>query len=274
MHATTVALKARLLDPDLTAQDKIDLLHNAYAGETCFILTCGPSLSEYAAEELQALLRHKLVLCVKQSFDNAQGEADFLLLNSWNFRSYDFSSARPVVVRESGAADPPVYLTGDIELSIPKPSSVHDQLAISRKFDEYRFSHKIERPWGPGVLYELGFYLAEHFGCKKVITLGWDIGVRNSPQMPHFYDTTSPETVKLLRQARAIEDVQERNRFLHDRGITYNRPRIIPEEVDDCAAVSAAWGQWLAGKGIELKIVSRQSLVDESIPRTRLEAEV
>ncbi len=274
MHPTTLKLREQLLSPTATPEEKVGLLHNAYAGEACFILACGPSLAEYKPEELTALLRGKLVLCIKQAFDFVETEADFLLLNSWNFRSYDFARGRPVVVRESGMADPPVFLDGDIEMKIPKPSSRDDQLALSKKFDDYTFSRQIDRPWGPGVLYELGFYLAEHMGCAKVVTLGWDVGVKNSPQMPHFYDTTSSDTVRVIRQAREIEDLAERNRFLHDRGVVYNRPRIIPEEVDDCAAVSGDWANWLNGKGIELKVVSQLSLAADFIPRTRIEAEV
>lgn len=274
MHPTTRLLHARLIDETIDLKTKFELLHRAYEGETAFILACGPSLSEYKPEELTRLLKGKLVFCIKQAFDFVETEADFLLLNSWNFRSYDFARGRPIVMRESGANDPPVFLKGDIELAIPKPSSRDDQLALSKKFDDYVFSKQLERPWGPGVLYELGFYLAEHLGVKNVVTLGWDVGVKNSPQMPHFYDTNSPEVVRLVRKARDIENVAERNQFLHDNGVVYNRPRIIPEEVDDCAAVSGDWAAWLASRGINLKLVSKDSLAADTIPRTRIEAEV
>jgi hypothetical protein len=274
MHPKTVELKSRLLDPALPVADKLALLKDAYKGETAYVLACGPSLSEYPSAELEKLLKDKLVLCIKQALDVVPTQGDYLLLNSWNFRNYDFGKGRPVVIRESGAADPPVFLKGDIELSIPKPSHRDEQLAISHAFDEYVFSKRIERPWGPGVLYELGFYLVEHFGCSKAVTLGWDVGVKNSPQMPHFYDTTSAQTVGLIRKARDIEDITEKNKFLHDNFVTYNRPKIIPEEVDDCAAVSGAWATWLNGRNIDLRVVSKNSLAADTIPRTRLENEV
>jgi len=274
MHAITNDIRALLLDSAIGVKQKFERLHNAYAGETMFILACGPSVSEYSPAQLQEMLNGKLVVCIKQAFDVVEAECDYLLLNSWNFRRYHFADARPIVVRESRRTDPPVFHEGDIELNIPDASNREEQLALSWKFDDYVFSRKLERPWGPGVLYELGFYLAEHFGAKKIVTLGWDVGVKNSPQMPHFYDTTSPETVKIIRKARDIEDLAERNRFLHDNDVVYNRPRIIPEEVDDCASVSKGWFDWLTGRGIELKVVSKQSLADEAIPRTRIEAEI
>lgn len=274
MHPTTRSLAPSLIDPTVSLQTKFERLKGAYAGETAFILACGPSLAEYTPEHLTELLKGRLVLCIKQAYDFVRPEADFLLLNSWNFRAYDFQEGRPVVIREHGANDPPVYLKGDMELMIPKPSSRSDQLALSKKFDDYVFSKQIERPWGPGVLYEIGFYLAEHLGVKKVVTLGWDVGVKNSPQMPHFYDTNSPEVVKLVRASRDITDVAERNLFLHNNGVVYNRPRIIPEEVDDCAAVSADWFDWLASRDIDLRLVSRQSMAADKIVRTRIEDEV
>lgn len=274
MHQTTEKLRPLLLDPGASLEAKFAALRGAYAGETMFILGCGPSLAEYTPEQLDGLLTGKLVVALKQALDYVPTQGDFLVLNSWNFRKYAFTHARPVVIRESSRSDPPVFLDGDIALDIPRPSSRDDQLAVSRKFDDYLFSKTLNRPWGPGVLYEVGFFLAEHTGVAKVVTLGWDVGVRNSPQMPHFYDTTSPDVVRLIRQSREIEDVGARNRFLHDHGVVYNRPRIIPEEVDDCASVSADWQQWLNGKGIDLRLVSQQSLAAESILRTRIEEEI
>ncbi len=272
MHPTTTTLARTLKNKSTSAEDKIKLLEGKYAGETAYLLACGPSLSEYTALELHELLSDKLVICVKQALDYVEGITDYLLLNTWNFRRYDLADPKPIVIKEHGPTDPPVFMDSDIELVVPRPSGRDQQLALSRKFDDYTFDRQIERPWGPGVLYEIGFYLALHMGVKSMVTLGWDVGVRNSPQMPHFYDTTSPETAKIIKAARAIEDMGERNRMLHEAGVVYNRPRIIPEEVDDCAAVSGDWYDWLTAKGVDLKIVSTQSLASDRIPRTRLEA--
>jgi hypothetical protein len=274
MHEITRSLRPTLLDPAVDNAEKFERLDGAYKGETMFILGCGPSLAEYEPRELDGLLNARLVVALKQALDYVPTQGDYLILNSWNFRSYQFEHNRPVVVRESGLTDPPVFLKGDIELHVPRPSNRGDQLALSKRFDDYVFSRQLDRPWGPGVLYEIGFYLAEHFGVGKVVTIGWDVGVKNSPQMPHFYDTNSPAVLQAIRASREIENVAERNKFLHDAGVVYNRPRIIPEEVDDCASVSADWQKWLNGKGIDLKLVSRQSLAADSIPRTRIEAEI
>ncbi|SEP92709.1 hypothetical protein SAMN04488038_102236 [Solimonas aquatica] len=274
MHPTTRKLFPLLTDPKKSIKEKLDGLQGAYEGQTVFILACGPSLSEYSPEKLSELMKDQCVMVIKQALDFVNGVSDFLLLNSWNFRRYDFTGERPVVIKEHGPKDPPVFLGSDIELEVPTPSDLQDQLALSKRFDDYTFEKSPLRPWGPGVLYEIGFYLAYHMRVKKIVTLGWDVGVKNSPQMPHFYDTTSPEVARILKRAKAIDDVAERNKMLHEAGVTYNRPKIIPEEVDVCAGVSGDWYDWLKLQGIELKACSSQSMIAERIPRTRIENEL
>ncbi|MGN6208017.1 hypothetical protein [Asticcacaulis sp.] len=250
---------------------QMDALKNRNAGGRCVIIACGPSLSEYTPEELTGLLKDETVIAIKQAFPYAPGIMDYLLLNTWNYQKYDFSEHRPLVVYEKAAADPKVFGEHDISLNIPRPSELSQQLARARNFDDYTFDAQLDRPWGPGVLYELGFYLGVHLGVKEIVTLGWDVGVKNTTVMPHFYDRPDPRKTKILAQSQAIAGRDERNKFLHDNGVLYNKPRIIPDEVDACAAVSGDWYDWLAGKGIDLKVVSRCSLVDEKIPRIRLE---
>lgn len=250
---------------------KIKALAGLGAGQTCYILASGPSLKEYEPERLNELLDGKLVFALKQSFEYVPKIIDFLIINSWNFQKYDYSQRHPLVVREEGPNDPPVYGGEDIKLDVVAADDISTQLARKKNFDDFLFSRQLDRPWGPGVLYEIGFYLAVHLGVSRIVTLGWDVGVKSSPVMPHFYEAASPERTRLLARAKTIADVRERNLFLHENGILYNKPRIIPEEVDICAGVSGDWYRWLEGRGIPLRVVSTQSMVAPEIPRVRLE---
>nr|WP_321454986.1 hypothetical protein [uncultured Cohaesibacter sp.] len=250
---------------------KINALSGLGKNETCYILASGPSLKEYTPDELQKLLKGKLVIVLKQAFQYVPSVCDFLILNSWNFQRYDYSERYPLVVREEGPNDPPVFGGEDVLLKLANVNDITEQLARKKNFDDYVFSKQLERPWGPGVLYEIGFYLAVHLGVKKIVTLGWDVGVKSSPVMPHFYETRDSKRTRLLAKAKTIVDLKERNLFLHENDILYNKPRIIPEEVDVCAAVSGDWYHWLTKLGIALEVVSTQSMVSEEIPRTRLE---
>ncbi|WP_412074399.1 hypothetical protein [Tritonibacter mobilis] len=257
---------------DITA--KTQVLKNSAKGETCVILACGPSLREYESDRLAELCKDTVVFAVKQAFAYVPEVCDFLLLNTWNYQKYDFSIRRPVVLYERAPKDPPVFGEHDIIFDLPQPTDLSQQLARSKRYDDYTFETSAARPWGPGVLYEIGFYLAHFMGFKSIVTLGWDVGAKNTSVMPHFYDRPSPQRTRTLAQSRRIRTFPARNQFLHDGGVLYNKPRIIPEEVDICAAASGDWFDWLTAQGIDLKIVSQGAMVDERIPRTRLEYEL
>ena len=254
-----------------SADKQLAALKDRNTGGRCVIIACGPSLMEYSPEALTDLLKDETVIAIKQAFAYAPTIMDYLLLNTWNYQKYDFSEHRPLIMYERAAADPQVFGEQDILLNIPRPSELSQQLARAKNFDSYTFDAQTDRPWGPGVLYELGFYLGVHLGVKEIVTLGWDVGVKNTTVMPHFYDRPDPRKTRILAQSQNITGRDERNRFLHDNGVLYNKPRIIPDEVDACAAVSGDWYDWLLSKGIDLKVVSRASLVDKKIPRIRLE---
>lgn len=254
-----------------TLEEKTKVLKGRAQGDTCIILACGPSLTEYSQEDLTKLCAGTTVFAVKQAFQYVPTVCDFLLLNTWNYQKYDFTQRHPLVIYEKGPVDPIVFGQHDIQYELPETSDLSTQLARSKKFDDYTFDQSLERPWGPGVLYELGFYLAEYMGFKNIITLGWDVGAKSTSVMPHFYDRPSAHRTRTLARSRNIRGIVERNRYLHDGGILYNKPRIIPEEVDICAAVSGDWYDWLNTKGISLQVCSRGAMVSENIPRIRLE---
>lgn len=250
---------------------QLDRLAGRLKGGDVVILACGPSLSDYAPDELERLLAGRCVMAVKQAFDVVPELVDFQILNTWNSQRYDYSRRRPFIIRETAIGDPPVFGEADLELTVARPSALSEQLAIRQNFADYTFDRQIDRPWGPGVLYEIGFYLALHLGAGRIITLGWDVGVRASSIMPHFYDRPNPRKTALLHRSMAIRSLHERNRFRHDAGVLYNKPRIIADEVDACIAASEGWHRYLQEQGIELIVVSSGSLVSPSIRRARLE---
>jgi hypothetical protein len=254
-----------------TTSKKLKVLKGAAGSETCVILACGPSLIEYSPEALTELCRNSVVMAVKQAFEYVPAVSDFLLLNTWNYQRYDFSRRRPIVLYEEGPSDPTVYGEHDIVFDLPDVTDLSRQLSRSKRYDDHTFDKTPSRPWGPGVLYEVGFYMAHYMGFKSIVTLGWDVGAKSTSVMPHFYDRPSAQRTRTLARSRHIRSLDERNRFLHEGGVLYNKPRIIPEEADICAAASGDWYDWLAAQGIDLKIVSKGAIVDQRIPRTRLE---
>jgi hypothetical protein len=227
---------------------KMELLENAYAGETAYVLTCGPSINEFWSDSVRAFLKDKLVMSVKQTYDLAPEVCDFHILNSWNYMPYAYSEPRPIVVGERAPNDPETPgMTSDLMFKVPRPSSFEERLATTWHYDEWLFSRTFDRPWGPGVMYELCFPLLVHLGVKEIVTMGWDLGEKNIQSMPHFFREEPTGSEK-------------------SDGIA-NKPRIRPYEVGDIAKSTKALYYWLRAKGIYLYVISDRSLVDEVVPR-------
>lgn len=250
MHPKTTSLKRELRAAG-SLEEKLGRLREAYAGEPCFLLSCGPSLNETLDAAARRFLASRLVVAVKQAYKLAPEIVDVHLLNSWNYERYDYGDDRPIVIAERADDDPPTpSLDPDLLLRVPDPRNFAERLATSLEFDRWLLERSPERPWGPGIVYELGIYLAVHVGASQLVTLGWDLGELDSPTMEHFFDE---------KDAAGSPEAPE------------NQPRIRSYEVGDIAESTRALYYWLRSKGIELKVVSDRSLVDEVVPRVRLE---
>jgi hypothetical protein len=250
MRPQTQNLKERVAGAD-SLQEKLGVLQDAYAGDRCYLLACGPSINAYWNERARQFLSDKLVIAVKQTHDLAPEVVDFHLLNSWNYRPYAYDEPGPIVVASRADDDPETPgMQADLSFRVPEPRNYAKRLATTYHFDEWLLTRTLDRPWGPGIVYELGIYLMVHLGVADVVSLGWDLGERHSPVMEHFF-------------AEEPEGSGESDGIL-------NKPRIRSFEVDDLAASTRALYYWLRAKGISLSVVSDRSLVDASVPRISL----
>ena len=55
--------------------DRLENLKDIYKGETCYIVSAGPSLKNIETNELRDKLKDKLVISIKQSFNLLKGIA-------------------------------------------------------------------------------------------------------------------------------------------------------------------------------------------------------
>ncbi len=226
----------------------MDLLKGAYAGETAYVLTCGPSINAFWNDGVRDFLKDKLVMAVKQTYDLGPEVCDFHILNSWNYTPYTYAAPRPLVIAERGPKDPATPgMNADLMFRVPNPSNFEERLATTWHYDEWLFERTFDRPWGPGVMYELCFPLLVHMGVKEIVTLGWDLGEKNVVTMEHFFREEPAGSAK-------------------SDGIV-NKPRIRPYEVGDIAKSTKALYYWLRTKGIYLYLISDRSLVDDVVPR-------
>lgn len=317
MLKKTVELKKKIQELD-NLQEKLAVLHGAYHGETCYLITCGPSINDIWNKRIEEILDHNLAIAVKQAYDLAPHVMDFHLLNPWNYKIYEYPEPKPITVTlQSKYFFTPLNLVYDLDFSNPLDSSKPEpldhskpqaSLALNRNFDDYLFTKRLDRPWGPGIVYELGIYLAIHLGVSELIVVGWDIGEPTTNTHRHFYDKAQvsgikekPSTSSLKRLfslvkkrrialvvGRKLLPLGLRNRLFYIYSTTYyfdnstgeatkvfntpiyNTPLLYNEEIELIADSTEELYYWLRNKGIDLKIVSDRSLVHPCVPRIKL----
>ena len=261
---TTSHLKWELqkIDNPIMSQRRLNLLKNAYEGETCYILNCGPSLNEYSAEFLDEFLKDKLTFAVKQAYHKAPNVVDFHFFNCSNlpqrdkvgsyYNYYNPYGNRPISVASSnydfGRRWEVMDQECDLFFKIPIRTKINNEFLVrTLKFDRFTLDNTINRPCGPGIMYETVLYMAEYLGVKEIVVLGWDLGRQknyNPGNYKHFYGTSKK---------------------------TVNQGDILGWEIDQTREASKPLAEWLDSKGIKLKLASSQSSLWKGIERTKLE---
>ena len=185
-----------------TLKERVDLLKDSYKGEECYILNCGPSLSQYTKRELKEKLKGKLVLAVKQAYDYVPEIVDFHFWNCANlpygdnFIHYPYKEHKPIVVASSnypeGVRWSPMQQL-DLFFRIPIRTEINDEFLVKTKqFDDYLLEKSLKRPCAPGIMLETVIYTALHLGVSKIVTLGWDLNkdAKKVSEHKHFYGET------------------------------------------------------------------------------------
>jgi hypothetical protein len=268
-----------------TLEEKINLLKDTYKGEGCYILTSGPSMKDYTSEYLREKLKNKLVIAVKQTYNIAPDIVDFHLLNTCNYQPYNYKDSKPIVmmVEIAGSTAKTPELKPDLTLYIDKTeASKEKSLSISLEYEKYLFTKSLKRPFGPGILHEIGIYLPILLGCKKINIIGWDLGEPNNNEIKRFYEYSGIEKkiqkfimdfspsfynriyVRILNKINYIRYLLgSKNIVLNNPGITIGEAKFIAESTKELYV-------WLKSKNIDMSIVSKNSMVDSIVPRFEL----
>ena len=143
----------------------------------------------------------------------------------------------------------------DIKFFI-KERNFEKSLSITNELDLWTLEKEnLLRPYGPGIMYEVVFYLVEHLGFKKVTTVGWDNKlISEDPGKQHFYDKEDTDLKK--------QDFIEHNEVA----------QVVPiENLNYEAEITVNcmqnWITWLNSKGCEVNICSSINPAPKSIPR-------
>lgn len=245
------------------------MLHNAYSGRSVVIVSCGPSLNTIDPERLRSVLGGLPVIAVKQAIDQVRENCDFHCWNPYNVSRFDVPATDTIRCLVTGPGwAPPQWNKSDI--IFPQTNSGGDlacSLAMSRDFDAHLLTNGPLRPFGPGIMFELVFYLAVHLGVSEILTLGWDIA-SPSGHNSHFYDSAidaaffERDRVSDDSPWRSIRDSAPefvrraastaKTRRAHARGEIYNRTRPLIGETELVSSATESVVNWLQGHGVRL----------------------
>ena len=273
MKPQTNNLKKQLLQLE-DAQTRLDVLKNQYEGETAYIVASGPSLNNYDQGYLQDFLSDKLTMSIKQSWNIFKAQTDFHLLNFCNFAPYNWTDCKSIVTwaifeqfhpdmifQNNLNADLmiPIYRNSPMTGGGQGPDKMIHSVAEKGDFDSILLNNPengINQPWGPGIMYEMAIPLALYLGCKKIVTIGWDIGDINSFSKGKDDDTQ-----------RVFQDHFYGNQ--HNE-IVYAKTSMGPREILSVAKSTKPLYYWLKEKGVEWEIVSDRNPGYSGIPRVEL----
>jgi len=246
-------------------QARMNLLKNYFQGEKCFIISCGPSVNDYDARMIKRIAGSSLVFCIKQSYNLFEDICDFHLTNFCNNAPYQYSRHNIISVYQS--ADSSTNPSADLSLVLSKPyllskfrdrKDKHPPLSKLMNFEDYLFEKTLDRPSGPGIMYEIPIYLAIHMGIKDITILGWDCSYKK------------PQTF-MNRVTGMVTPIPIENSHFYGSNSHTNREisKIVNENIDIIKA-SKYFYIWLQRKGVDLKLGSNRSMLDKSIPRIDL----
>jgi hypothetical protein len=237
--------------------EKLELLKDLFKGESCYVLSCGPTLTEHDNKKLTAVLRDTLTVSIKQAYDLFSEVTDFHVYNCANYKNYDYSKKRPVVMEAS--TTPSKLGECDLKFFI-RERDFNNSVSEKKNIGDWTLDKQdLLRPYGPGIMYEAVFYLLQHLGVGEIITIGWDN--KNLPDgaaHQHFYDKKGTE----LNKADFIHHNEVAANPAAAETLAYEA-QITLDAVED-------WYDWLKAEGCELKIISRLNSATDKIARVEL----
>jgi hypothetical protein len=272
----------------LFAIDAISLLSNVALQSKCYILSGGPSTNDIDATSVNNLKDDVIVVAVKQAYYKAPLRVDIHLINDDNYQVYDYSclERKPLVVKiRSSLFRPTPFSREDILLKISKnqAKSFDNCLALTGSFDQWKLNKCVDRPWGPGIMYELGIYIPLLLGSGQIYVSGWDLGVPDSSVINRFYEKEG--RLKYVRSFFIkstpnfynaifvrLENLVRFMIFPFNRSVLLNIPGATFNEASIIAASTDALYNFLSDEGVVLKVISNQSMLTEKFERVSLEA--
>jgi hypothetical protein len=234
-------------------KEKLALLKDMFKGDKCYVLSCGPTLLENNQEKLLKELETTPTLAIKQSADLFPGLVDFHVYNCGNYKNYEYTKREPIVAEASTTP----WKLGKCDLKFfIKERDFENSVSAKHNFSDWTLDkQQLLRPYGPGIMYEMVFYMLQHLGFSEVITVGWDNKLSGTDQSKqHFYDKEDSKFDKseFIHYNEVAENV-EMAQLTHEEKITSD--------------VIGQWYDWMLESGTKIKISSPINPAPDRIER-------
>ena len=238
-------------------KEKLALMKGLFKDSEAYILSCGPTLMENNLDKLNELISENLCLGIKQTYELFSDNMDFHVYNCNNFKKYSYNDSKRPIVFEASTTP---YRLNDCDIKcFIKERDFNKSVSALGNIDDWTFDKQpLLRPYGPGMMFEIVFYLIEHLGFKKITTVGWDNTLTSQdPGKQHFYDMENSgyEKSDFIEQNEVAEHVPIEN---------------LQEEEEITNSSISLWLDWLVSSGCEVNICSSLSKAPSSIPRINI----
>lgn len=178
----------------ILSKRRVSYLRDKYIGETCYILTCGPSLNEVWSGELGEFLKDKLVVAVKQAFDLIPNACDFHLFNTVRLKEYNY----PGPTMRLSVWECSKLARSHIHFPLLPGHSWDEAIIRTNKYEDYgNLETSLERPLGTGIMFEVGLFLPVLLGCRRALVIGFDM---NQTGKYHFYRSDDSDSTNYARE--------------------------------------------------------------------------
>lgn len=171
--------------------------------KTCYIIGCGSSLNCFSPELVRERLKNELTIAMKQAYLVVGPVADYHCLSRYKYVPYDYSINKSIVVGfyQNQVRKKPFPPGAPIDIAMPlvHGGDFSKSVTVTNSQADWTFAKSMTRKCGPGMLYELGFYLAHHLGVNRIVTLGVDFD-----RGPHFYANDQQVLTQLNRKPEGL----------------------------------------------------------------------
>ena len=250
MNSKTIHYKEKLNSIE-TVEERLEYLKNQYKGKTAVILAPGPTLKDHNLTSLKD--RDDIViLAIKQAYDEIKGQADFHIVNTYNFdkyKGYDYENEDTIIFYGLSKSYIPQQMEKlatkphpcDIWVPVMNPPYITYEQCMHKAGDWDKLLMLQEQPhtwWGTSILFEQAIPMALLIGCERIVTVGWDLSTGT-----HSYDYKKVDFTPNAAENKYTNDSIYSTKGLYD---------------------------WINIHNLELQIVSHSNPADERFERINI----